>query len=165
MHYRAPPNERGSGKERGHGVELPICPACGEELEPGKHHNKCKAGRTTNPPSKRVPKAGASNARNAKNSRGPAAATAKRKPKREAHNAESNSGNSFDASFLPAQMAQHAHDGLDDGVPHHSTFVVRSRLSLWRAMRAHCMFYARLLACASGCVAGAAGQMAPQTCA
>lgn len=43
-------------------MELPICPACGEELEPGKHHNKCKAGRTTNPPSKRVPKASATGA-------------------------------------------------------------------------------------------------------
>jgi hypothetical protein len=63
VHYRAPPNERGSGKERGHGVELPVCPACGEELEPGKHHNRCKAGRTTNPPSKRMAKGSDTGAR------------------------------------------------------------------------------------------------------
>ena len=69
QHYRAPPNERGSGKERGHGVELPICPACNEELEPGKHHNKCKAGRTTNPPSKRAPKASAAGSRSTKSAR------------------------------------------------------------------------------------------------
>lgn len=49
MHYRAPPNERGSGKERGHGVELPICPACGETLQPKTHHNRCRAGRTSQP--------------------------------------------------------------------------------------------------------------------
>jgi hypothetical protein len=66
QHYRAPPNERGSGKERGHGVELPICPACNEELEPGKHHNKCKAGRTTNPPSKRAQKTATSANRSTK---------------------------------------------------------------------------------------------------
>lgn len=49
VHYRAPPNERGSGKERGHGVELPICPACGESLQPKTHHNRCRAGRTSQP--------------------------------------------------------------------------------------------------------------------
>eukprot|EP00892_Ulva_mutabilis_P006826 jgi/Ulvmu1/4515/UM002_0241.1 len=49
VHYRAPPNERGSGKERGHGVELPICPACGEALQPKTHHNRCRAGRTSQP--------------------------------------------------------------------------------------------------------------------
>lgn len=69
QHYRAPPNERGSGKERGHGVELPICPACNEQLEPGKHHNKCKAGRTTNPPSKRAPKASNAGNRTTKSTR------------------------------------------------------------------------------------------------
>ena len=68
QHYRAPPNERGSGKERGHGVEL-ICPACNEKLEPGKHHNKCKAGRTTNPPSKRAPKASTAGTRSTKSAR------------------------------------------------------------------------------------------------
>lgn len=69
QHHRAPPNERGSGKERGHGVELPICPACNEQLEPGKHHNKCKAGRTTNPPSKRAPKASSAGNRSTKSTR------------------------------------------------------------------------------------------------
>lgn len=50
-------------------MELPICPACNEQLEPGKHHNKCKAGRTTNPPSKRAPKASAAGNRSTKSTR------------------------------------------------------------------------------------------------
>jgi hypothetical protein len=126
VHYRAPPNERGSGKERGHGVELPICPACGEDLEPGKHHNKCKAGRTTNPPSKRVPKTGAAAAKGAKNCRSGRAA--KKPPKRETHPAgESNSGNSFDGNFLPAQgtLVAQPHEGLHGGQHQHGAHMVR----------------------------------------
>ena len=46
VHYRAPPDVRGSGKERGHGTELQFCPKCGKELKPGKHHVGCFAGRT-----------------------------------------------------------------------------------------------------------------------
>ena len=128
VHYRAPPNERGSGKERGHGVELPICPACGEELEPGKHHNKCKAGRTTNPPSKRVPKAGAAAARGTKPARA-GAGTAKKKAKRAERPApaaavESTSGNSYAdaAGFMPPVMA---HDGVAVGMPHGMFAAVR----------------------------------------
>ena len=45
VHYRAPPDVRGSGKERGHGTELQFCPKCGKELKPGKHHVGCFAGR------------------------------------------------------------------------------------------------------------------------
>ena len=41
VHFRAPPDERGSGKERGHGTELKFCPQCGKELKPGKHHVGC----------------------------------------------------------------------------------------------------------------------------
>eukprot|EP00803_Ostreobium_quekettii_P004681 evm.model.scf_1722.1 EVM.evm.TU.scf_1722.1 scf_1722:29228-31818(+) len=45
VHYRAPPDVRGSGKERGHGAELAGCPKCGMELKPGKHHVGCFGGR------------------------------------------------------------------------------------------------------------------------
>lgn len=46
VHYRAPPDVRGSGKERGHGTELELCPKCGKDLKPGKHHVGCSAGRS-----------------------------------------------------------------------------------------------------------------------
>lgn len=46
MHFRAPPDVRGSGKERGHGTELKYCPKCGKELKPGKHHVGCTAGKS-----------------------------------------------------------------------------------------------------------------------
>lgn len=46
VHYRAPPDIRGSGKERGHGTELMQCPKCGKSLKPGKHHVGCSAGRS-----------------------------------------------------------------------------------------------------------------------
>lgn len=46
VHYRAPPDVRGSGKERGHGTELKFCPKCGKELKPGKHHVGCSAGKS-----------------------------------------------------------------------------------------------------------------------
>ena len=46
VHYRAPPDVRGSGKERGHGTELQHCPKCGKELKPGKHHVGCYASRS-----------------------------------------------------------------------------------------------------------------------
>lgn len=46
VHYRAPPDVRGSGRERGHGTELAQCPRCGKQLKPGKHHVGCAAGRT-----------------------------------------------------------------------------------------------------------------------
>ncbi|EIE18734.1 hypothetical protein COCSUDRAFT_68177 [Coccomyxa subellipsoidea C-169] len=45
VHYRAPPDARGSGKERGHGCELQFCPKCAKELKAGKHHVGCFAGR------------------------------------------------------------------------------------------------------------------------
>lgn len=45
VHYRAPPDVRGSGKERGHGTELKFCPKCNKELKAGKHHVGCSAGR------------------------------------------------------------------------------------------------------------------------
>lgn len=46
VHYRAPPDVRGSGKERGHGCELQWCPKCGRELRAGRHHVGCFAGRS-----------------------------------------------------------------------------------------------------------------------
>ncbi|KAG2485423.1 hypothetical protein HYH03_015805 [Edaphochlamys debaryana] len=46
VHYRAPPDIRGSGKERGHGTELTHCPKCGKTLKPGKHHVGCSGGKT-----------------------------------------------------------------------------------------------------------------------
>jgi hypothetical protein len=46
VHFRAPPDVRGSGKERGHGTELKFCPKCGKELKPGKHHVGCSAGKS-----------------------------------------------------------------------------------------------------------------------
>ena len=45
VHYRAPPDVRGSGKERGHGQELSHCPQCGARLLPGKHHIQCSGAR------------------------------------------------------------------------------------------------------------------------
>lgn len=42
---RAPPDIRGSGKERGHGTELTHCPKCGKGLKPGKHHVGCSGGK------------------------------------------------------------------------------------------------------------------------
>ena len=45
VHYRAPPDARGSGKERGHGCELQFCPKCAKELKAGKHHVGCFAGK------------------------------------------------------------------------------------------------------------------------
>lgn len=45
VHYRADPNVRGSGKERGHGKELPLCPKCNKSLERGRHHVNCVAGK------------------------------------------------------------------------------------------------------------------------
>lgn len=44
-HPRAPPDIRGSGKERGHGTELTHCPKCGKGLKPGKHHVGCSGGK------------------------------------------------------------------------------------------------------------------------
>eukprot|EP00210_Caulerpa_lentillifera_P000553 g534.t1 len=46
VHYRASPDVRGSGKERGHGTELAFCPKCGAELKPGRHHVSCAANRS-----------------------------------------------------------------------------------------------------------------------
>lgn len=45
VHYRASPDVRGSGKERGHGAELESCPKCGAELKPGRHHVGCTGGK------------------------------------------------------------------------------------------------------------------------
>lgn len=45
VHYRASPDVRGSGKERGHGAELESCPKCGAELKPGRHHVGCAASK------------------------------------------------------------------------------------------------------------------------
>jgi hypothetical protein len=44
VHYRAPPDVRGSGRERGHGRELTHCPKCAAPLEAGRHHVGCSAG-------------------------------------------------------------------------------------------------------------------------
>ena len=129
VHYRAPPNERGSGKERGHGVELPICPACGEDLEPGKHHNKCKAGRTTNPPSKRAPKAGAGGKSGGRGASG----AAKKRVKREVPNAvDTTSGNSFgDAAgtYVPAGMVPAGHEASNTASLASGSYAVRHALS------------------------------------
>lgn len=62
VHYRAPPDIRGSGKERGHSMELTSCPKCHKELKPGKHHTGCRS-------SSRV---GASQAKRTKQVRRPA---------------------------------------------------------------------------------------------
>ncbi|KAF6258540.1 hypothetical protein COO60DRAFT_1108066 [Scenedesmus sp. NREL 46B-D3] len=43
VHYRAPPNVRGSGKERGHGMRLDHCPKCNAVLKIGGHHVRCSA--------------------------------------------------------------------------------------------------------------------------
>lgn len=45
VHYRAPPDIRGSGKERGHGTELTHCPKCSKALKPGKHHVGCSGSK------------------------------------------------------------------------------------------------------------------------
>lgn len=37
----ADPDVRGSGKERGHGEDLPFCPKCRDSLEANKHHMRC----------------------------------------------------------------------------------------------------------------------------
>ncbi|GIL56533.1 hypothetical protein Vafri_11884 [Volvox africanus] len=47
VHFRAPPDIRGSGKERGHGTELTHCPKCGKTLKPGKHHVGCSGSKTS----------------------------------------------------------------------------------------------------------------------
>ncbi|KAG2493953.1 hypothetical protein HYH03_007883 [Edaphochlamys debaryana] len=44
VHYRARPDVRGSGKERGHGMELERCPRCETRLLRGRHH-KCALSR------------------------------------------------------------------------------------------------------------------------
>lgn len=48
VHFRAPPNARGSGVERGHGIELPICPVCKTDLN-GVRYHKCTAGKPKTP--------------------------------------------------------------------------------------------------------------------
>lgn len=53
VHYRAPVDARGSGVERGHGMELSHCPKCGAEFQEGRHHVNCTAGRTAGPPNPR----------------------------------------------------------------------------------------------------------------
>lgn len=58
VHYRAPPDIRGSGKERGHGTELTHCPKCGKGLKPGKHHVGCSGGKAGSRQSKRAKLAG-----------------------------------------------------------------------------------------------------------
>ena len=52
MHYRAASDIRGSGKERGHGLELGFCPKCNKELKAGKHHVGCKSAGPCMPPKK-----------------------------------------------------------------------------------------------------------------
>lgn len=47
---RAPPDVRGSGRERGHGTELASCPRCAAILRPGKHHVGCAAGKLSSRP-------------------------------------------------------------------------------------------------------------------
>lgn len=47
VHFRASPDVRGSGKERGHGLELDRCPRCAQELKPGKHHVGCVGSAAT----------------------------------------------------------------------------------------------------------------------
>jgi hypothetical protein len=42
VHYRAAPDARGSGIERGHGEELPFCPLCNADLKKVRYH-KCTA--------------------------------------------------------------------------------------------------------------------------
>lgn len=42
VHYRANSEARGSGKERGHGTELPFCPKCRAPIYPGKKHMQCR---------------------------------------------------------------------------------------------------------------------------
>lgn len=60
VHYRAPVDARGSGVERGHGMELSHCPKCNAEFQEGRHHVNCSAGPTAGPPNpKRVRKRGA----------------------------------------------------------------------------------------------------------
>ncbi|KAF6258110.1 hypothetical protein COO60DRAFT_1150704 [Scenedesmus sp. NREL 46B-D3] len=59
VHYRAPPDIRGSGKERGHGTELTHCPKCGKGLKPGKHHVGCSGGKAAPRQAKRQRQAAA----------------------------------------------------------------------------------------------------------
>ncbi|WIA08222.1 hypothetical protein OEZ85_007670 [Tetradesmus obliquus] len=61
VHYRAPPDIRGSGKERGHGTELTHCPKCGKGLKPGKHHVGCSGGKAAPRQAKRQRQAAAAN--------------------------------------------------------------------------------------------------------
>ena len=44
VHCRAPPDIRGSGRERGHGEELKHCPRCQASLQAGRHHVGCSKG-------------------------------------------------------------------------------------------------------------------------
>lgn len=44
VHFRAPPDNKGSGVERGHNAELEYCPRCFTKLEAGKHHVGCRSG-------------------------------------------------------------------------------------------------------------------------
>ena len=44
VHCRAPPDVRGSGRERGHGEELKHCPRCQASLQAGRHHVGCSKG-------------------------------------------------------------------------------------------------------------------------
>ncbi|KAF8072486.1 CIAO1 [Scenedesmus sp. PABB004] len=62
VHYRAPPDIRGSGKERGHGTELTHCPKCGKGLKPGKHHVGCAGGKSAPRAAKRSRQLAAANA-------------------------------------------------------------------------------------------------------
>jgi len=49
VHARAPPDIRGSGRERGHGEELKHCPRCQAPLLPGRHHIRCGSGKLCAP--------------------------------------------------------------------------------------------------------------------
>jgi len=42
VHHRADPDSRGSGKERGHGAELPFCPKCRATIYEGRKHMNCR---------------------------------------------------------------------------------------------------------------------------
>ncbi|WIA14462.1 hypothetical protein OEZ85_002987 [Tetradesmus obliquus] len=71
VHYRAPPNARGSGVERGHGMELPFCPLCNLDLRDVKYH-KCAAGPAAAAPARsRNNQAGSTVPRVMPNSTGP----------------------------------------------------------------------------------------------
>lgn len=135
-------------------MELPICPACGEELEPGKHHNKCKAGRTTNPPSKRVSKVSTTGTKSTKLNRG-SGGHVKKKVKREAQPkaVETASGNSYAEAVacMPesAAIMLQPHEGaVAVGLPQHVFTVCRI---VWkRRCLSHvvvCLVSSGLLAC------------------